>query len=321
MQLFEKIKGFVSRSEQSPNVKQFQKYLNRFLILLIVGIIIYQLIDIGWREVLTSLPTQPLFYVIFLFLYVSLPFTEIFIYKQVWSFKSLQGFKAFLIKRVYNEEVMGYSGEFYLLMWAREKLKLSGKAALKHIRDNSIISSLNANLLAVILVGYLIYGGHIQLSDIVGDVNTLYVTLGIFALILISVALIQFRKYIFELPAAKALKVWAIYFTRFIIHHALRVVQWMVVFPDVSVTIWLTFLAVIIVVNRLPFLPSKELIFVSAGIELSRMLDMATASVAAMLLVGSALTKITNLIIFVFISVKKELPKAENAEDVLDQGK
>lgn len=308
MQLLKTFRDFIGGLEQSDKFKRFQTILNRLIIVAIVGIIVYQLIDIGWRDVLTSLPTQPLFYIIFVLLYLSLPVTEIFIYKQVWDFKAFQGLKAFLMKRVYNEEVMGYSGEFYLLMWARDKLKIAGKTALKNIRDASILSSINSNLMAVLLVGFLIYSGHIRLGDIIGDLNTLYIVFGGLALLLLSAVIIQFRKYIFELPRVKALKIFGIYVTRFILHHILRVLQWAVVFPEVSLSVWLTFLAVIIVVNRLPFVPSKELIFVSAGIELSRYLDMATAGVAAMLLVSSALIKCTNLIIFTVVSLNKTKP-------------
>lgn len=51
-------------------------------------------------------------------------------------------------------------------------------------------------------------------------------------------------------------------------------------------------------VNRLPFFPSKDLVFAWAGIELSRYLGVGPAEVAGMLLVYSALNKLGNVALF-----------------------
>ena len=54
-------------------------------------------------------------------------------------------------------------------------------------------------------------------------------------------------------------------------------------------------MTLLVVLNRLPLLPSKDLLFLGAGVELARTLDVATAGVAGMLLVQSACTKLMNL--------------------------
>jgi len=272
----------------------------------IIGIILYQLYDIGWMEVLRSLPSEPLFYILFLILYVTLPVAEVLIYKQVWTFKAWEGFKVFITKKVYNDEVMGYTGEVYLYTWGRKLAGLSDKDVLKNIRDNSILSAVNSNVTAFLLIGVLISAGQVKLADLIGNVNYLYVFLGIFITAVLIVLFIQFRQYLFDLPLKKAATIFGIYTVRFAIHHALLMLSWAVVIPDTPLNVWFTFLATIIVVNRIPFIPSKDLVFVWFGIELSKMLNMATASVAGMLLVFSALTKITNLILFTLISVYSE---------------
>ncbi|MDZ7757041.1 hypothetical protein [Rhodohalobacter sp.] len=279
-----------------------KRYLRRGVILFIVGIILYQLFDIGWREVLNSLPTHPLFYIIFAFLYISLPIAEVFIYGQVWKIGKLESFKGFITKKVYNDEVMGYSGEFYLFVWGRKYLDKKDKEILKDIRDNNILSALTSNLVAFSLVGILVYTGTINLEEMIDDVNTVYVILGIVITTVFTVLAVQFRKYLFSLPLEKSIKIFGIYLFRFLIHHGLLIVQWAVVIPNTPITIWFTFLAIVIVVNRIPFLPSRDLVFMWAGIELSKMLNMATASVAGMLLVTSVLRKVTNLILFLWIS-------------------
>jgi hypothetical protein len=279
-----------------------KRYLRRAGILFIVGIIVYQLFDIGWREVLNSLPTHPLFYIIFGVLYISLPLAEVFIYGQVWKTGKWDSFKGFITKKVYNDEVMGYSGEFYLFVWGRKYLDKKDREILKDIRDNNILSALTSNLVAFALVGILVFTGTINLEEMIDDVNTVYVIFGIVITIVFTVLAVQFRKYLFSLPFKKSIKIFGIYLFRFLIHHGLLVVQWAVVIPNTPITIWFTFLAIVIVVNRIPFIPSRDLVFMWAGIELSKILNMATAAVAGMLLVSSVLRKVTNLILFLWIS-------------------
>ncbi len=319
----ESIKKRWNKFSNSPHAALLKKYLRRAVILIIVGIILYQLFDIGWREVLTSLPTHPLFYIIFGILYVSLPIAEIFIYGQVWKIKKWELFKGFITKKVYNDEVMGYSGEFYLFVWARKFLDKEDKEILKNIRDNNILSAINSNLVAFTLVGLLVFTGTINLDEMIDDVNVVYIILGTVIAIVFGVLAVQFRKYLFSLPLKKSLKVFGIYMTRFLIHHGLLIVQWAVVIPNTPISIWFTFLAIVIVVNRIPFIPSRDLVFMWAGIELSKMLNMATAAVAGMLLVSSVLRKVTNLILFLWISYSEKGRELRNlqmksAEDIIE---
>ena len=309
----EKLKQYWKQFTESPRAKQLQSAFRKVLIVFIVSIIIYQLWDIGWVEVLQSLPTHPFFYILFFVLYLTLPTVEVFIYRQVWEVKRWDTFKAFITKRVYNEEVMGYSGEFYLFMWARKKVNKSEKDVLKNVRDNNILSAVSSNIVAVVLITVLVYTGIISLEDLFGNVSLVYVIAGVLIGIVLIALIIQFRKYIFSLPLNKTIKVFLLYITRFIIHHGLLIVQWAIVIPDTPFSIWLLFVAIIIVVNRIPFIPSRDLVFMWAGIELSRALDMATASVAGMLLVTSAMKKSLNLILFLLISY---FNKSEEIEEL-----
>lgn len=320
----EKLKHLWNNLRSSPRAAQVAGFLKKAIIVTIFGIIIYQLFDIGWRDVVTSLPVQPLYYILFFLMYLSLPTAEVAIYKQVWDFPSREGFKTFIKKKVYNQEVMGYSGEFYLFMWGRKLAGNTEKSVLKNVRDNSILSAVTSNLVAVVLVAVILYAGQVQVLDFLNNVNWVYVVTGVLIAMILIVLLIQFRKYLFDLAPRTAAKIFSIYLVRFIVHHGLMVLSWAVVIPDTSITIWLTFLATVIVVNRIPFIPSKDLVFVWFGIELSKMLDVATASVAGMLLVYSALSKVTNLIIFTTLSLQKEadtLNKEMNTDTSAEEAK
>ncbi len=311
----EKLKKTWKQLSDSPRAKQVQKVGRRVVIAAIVGLIVYQLYDIGWNEVLTNLPTQPLFYILFFVLYLTLPTAEVFIYRQVWVVKKWKIFKAFLTKRVYNDEVMGYSGEFYLFMWARKHLDKKDKDVLKNVRDNNILSAISSNSVTIALVAILAFTGIIDLEEIFGTVDLIYYIAGFIILAVLVSLIVQFRKYLFDLPLKKALIITAIYFTRFIIHNGLMIVLWAVVIPETPFATWFLFVTIMIVVNRIPFLPSRDLVFLLAGIEMSRMLNMATAAVAGMLLVYSVLKKVVNLILFLLISFYSKNPELKKARD------
>src|SRR5699024_9745434 len=90
----------------------------------IIGYLIYKLYEIGFANVTEALPLNPLFYLLFILIYFSLPVSEIFIYRIGWSFNSFKAFLVFVQKKVLNTDVLGYSGEFYLFYWAKDKLKV-----------------------------------------------------------------------------------------------------------------------------------------------------------------------------------------------------
>ncbi len=302
----DKIINYWKNFSRSPRGQLIKKFVRRGVITAIIAVIIYQIIDIGVGEVIRNLPTQPLFYFLFFILYLSLPSAEVFIYRQIWPVKKWQLFKTFLTKRIYNDEVMGYSGEFYLFMWARKYLTESDKEILKNIRDNNILSAINSNLVTVVLISVLVFADIIELEELIGNVDLFYIITLVVVGIAIIALIIQFRKYLFDLPFKKACIIFSIYMSRFVIHNGLMMVLWATVMPEIPLTTWFIFVAIMIIVNRIPILPSRDLIFMLAGIELSRVLDMTTAAVAGMLLVYSALKKITNLIIFLLLSYSSE---------------
>ncbi len=297
-----------------PRAKMLQKLLQRVVLLAILGLIIYRLTDIGWGEVLQSLPASPWFYVLFGVLFVSLPVAEIFIYRRLWSFEAWQGFRAFLTKWVYNHEVVGYSGEFYLFLWARKRVGLGDRQLFRHIRDNSIISSVTSNLVAITLLSVLLYTGQLDLTHLLDDTAPIYIGAGILVLAVVTALVVQFRHYIFDMPMRTAASIFGIYLTRFMLHHAGMVLMWMAAIPGMPLPVWLTFLAMLIVINRIPFMPSKDLVFLWAGLEYARGLDVTIAAVAGMLLVYSALHKVVNLALFLLLQYGFRDPEIEEAK-------
>lgn len=273
------------------------KRLNRLVTLGVLVFLVYKLTEIGWANVLASLPRNPLFYVLFVLIYLALPLSETVIYRLFWPIGFWEGFLTFLRKRVYNDEVLGYSGEVYLLFWAKKRLNTSTGEAFKPLRDNNIISAMVSTSVAFGLVALLIYTGQLELGALFENLGTVYIVTGLIVASVLAVVVWQFRHHLFSMSFGTACTVTGIHLVRFFAANALMVVQWAIVVPDTPLSVWLTYLAVLIILNRIPFLPSKDLFFMTLGISLSGALDVAEASIAGLLLATSVLTRLTNLTI------------------------
>jgi len=288
--------------------------VRRTLILLVSALIVWQVWNIGWSEVFENLPSTPWFYIIAAVLYVMLPTTELLIYTRLWSVKKRTLFRTFLIKRVYNEEILGYSGEFYLFSKMRRVTRKPEIELMRDVRDTNIISAIVSNVVAISLVVILIVFGFIPVEQLLVQANLLYLGLGIFTVIVIISLVVQFRRHIFSLPFNTAFHIFWTYLLRFLLQNALLVVQWAVVLPETPIYVWLIYLSASIVLNRIPFLPAKDLVFVWIGIQLSGSLDVATAGLAGMFIVSSAMSRVANLLIYLTLSRSKAgdiLPKPE----------
>ncbi|GIV61046.1 hypothetical protein GQ464_009490 [Rhodocaloribacter litoris] len=271
-----------------------------------LGYLGYKLVHIGWAAIWASLPRQPLFYLLFLALYFLLPLAEVVMYKVTWPFAGWRSIPAFVKKRIYNKEVMGYAGEVYFFTWARRHVALPEAELAKTIRDNNILSSAASTLVALGLLGVFLYLGHLRLTDVLRNEDVGYwMGAGILMALLVPVGL-RFRKYLFSMAAKTALVIFALQCGRLVLGQVLQIGQWAVVMPSVPLGTWFTFAAISIILTRIPFLPNQNLVFMGVGVELSTSLGVPEAAMFSMLGVITALDKLLSFGLFVLFSLKKE---------------
>lgn len=262
----------------------------------IVGYLAFRLAEIGWGEVIRSLPTTPWFYVLFFAAFLQLPFVETLIYRTLWDFPYGRGLAAFFKKRVFNQDVLGYSGEVYLYVWARRHVRgARDRDLLKAIRDNNILSSAASTLVALGLLGFFIYGGYVDIRAWLGEHSVLEVGLAVVAVVVVGALAVRFRRYLFSMPPRQAAFVFSLHVARLLVANALLLAQWIVVIPEVSLATWFTFMAVAIVLDRIPFLPNRDLLFFGVGLEMGGALGVPMSALAGMLLAFNVLTKGLNL--------------------------
>lgn len=300
---------------KTPLGKKFFQFGSYLIQAVVIGVILYQLTDIGWNNFFSSLPTHPGFYLLFLFIYFLLPFAEIIAYKIIWNLKFIKSIPIFIKKRIFNKDVMGYSGELVLMQWAVSSKSVNGKEAFKDIRDMNIISSAASTLVALGILIIFIATGTIRVMDYLFSRSIWDYVIALFFVTLLLLTAYRFRSYLFSMPLKPAAKVFSIHFIRMLLVYCAQIFQWHLVLPDISLEVWFTFLSINIVISRIPFIPNHELVATGTNIEVAKLLQAPVAGVAGVFLVHNVLDKLLNLVFYLYFSMRSKVKPSTLAAD------
>jgi len=312
---FRNITTRVSDFFKTDRGKSILKWSQRFINVGILVLLAYQLSIIGWLKVWQSFPTQPLFYLFFVILFFQLPLFEVLIYRITWTFDALRSIPIFLLKRVYNKDVLGYSGEVYFFVWAKNTLHLEATHILKIIKDNNIISSVASTLFSIGLLSTFLFTDQIKIIEFIANQNQIYFTVGILAVIIVFLLFIKFRHYVISMPLKTAYQIFGIQTVRLFFVQTLNLLMYYVVFPDVAFYVWFTYIAVEIILSRIPFLPNRDLIFAALGIAIAGNLPITEDAIAAILLAKSVLNKIGSAASFGLANLFKQSDVVPNPHE------
>jgi len=286
--------------------RQVLKGARYALTLSIIGYLAYRMTTIGWGEIWASLPRTPWFYVIFFVMYLTLPIFQSVIYGLIFRMPAWSIFPAAIKKRVYNKDVMSYSGEVYLYFWARDRVDQPGIEIMHGIKDNAIVSSITSTLVASGLLTAFFFSGLVVLPSFITQSNALYAVVAVVVAIVLVALGVRFRRSILQLSAGLLLALFGLHFARLLIVQGLQVTQWAVVEPSVPLQAWFTFLAVQIIANSIPFVPSRDLVGVGFAIEVAQATQVPEALIASLMLVHSVMDKTLNLGLFMAVSAWSE---------------
>lgn len=316
---FAALKAYWQRILTTPHARRVGRVLRVGFVIGVVGFLVYQLSSIGWAEVWQALPRTPWYYATVLAMYFLLPVSEAYLYRTMWGARFRDCLAVLIRKKVLNQDVMGYSGEVYLYAWAKRNLALPPARIAGAIKDNLILSSLASVGTAVLLLGGLLAGGWVRLDAWIQNPSPLYLTLGAFAAVLVAGAIVRFRGALFSYGRRDVVRASIVHTSRFTLGYILQVVQWWVVVPTASFDAWALLLVLMVVTNRIPLLPSKDLLFVGAGVGLSAMMDVPEATIAGMLLVRSGIDKLLNLTLFSYTALRAR-SRSESHDEALQAG-
>lgn len=264
--------------------------------------LVNKLSAIGWQEVLASLPTNPLYYLFFLAFYFAIPTAELLAYRTIWGMPMSRYFVIFARKRVYNFALLSYSGEAVLALWAQKNLPIKTMTIIQTIKDSNILSALASNSFTLILLILFFVTDQISLITEADPDYRFYLGLAAAVGLVLVPLILKFRRHIISLEQGIAKKVFLIHLTRFVSALLFQLFQWMVILPEVPITMWLLFLTAQLVLSRVPFLPNTDLLYLGLGLTLAGYVDAPEAIVAAMFVAAGALSQLLNAAIYVLTS-------------------
>jgi len=228
-----------------------------FSILIALGVVL-ELRGMDTGRILSMVPRDPGFWIVFALSYLAGPGSEWFVYRRLWQLP-VEGFAALLRKLVCNELLLGYLGEAYFYTWARQRSSMTA-APFGAIKDVSILSAMTGNGVTLVLLVVLwpLLG-----SSTIGFENRA-VILSLSVVLATSILAMAFRRRIFSLDRDALWYITFLHLGRIVVTTILSAVLWHMVLPSVPAMWWLLLATLRLLISRLPFIPNKDVVF--AGI-------------------------------------------------------
>ena len=206
-------------------------------------------------QIWALLPSSPLFWLAFIAYYLANPASEWVIFRRLWNLPA-EGFVALLRKYVINEIVLDYLGEAKFYAWARSRLSMT-TSPFGAVKDVAILSAMASNVITLLL---LLAVWPLVTSNAVGlDLRSIFLSLGV--VLASSFAVLIFRGKLFSLPWIELRFILFVHVLRIIGAQGLTALMWHLALPDIGFGSWMILATLRLLVARLPFVPSKDLLF------------------------------------------------------------
>lgn len=272
------------------------KLLSNLFHLGLILLLIWQISTIGLNEVIHNIPGHPLFYILFLILYGGLPLSEYFIYRRVVPLPFLESQRIFHFKRIYNKFFIGYSGEVYLFTWMNNRFQLSKNELFAFIRDTNSLSVVASWLVVSALSGWLLLTDKSGLAALIQDEIRLFLLLFLGAIALYVTLALIFKRKLYSLNLKDSAYLFLVHTGRTILLALLQVYQWYIIIPDAGLQLLFNFLALQMVIGKIPFIPNKELIYISLSLYLAQATEIPLGEFTSLLLIHLLLEKGVSLL-------------------------
>lgn len=290
---------------ETPRGRYVAKWARRTFTVALVGFLAWNLSRQGItvRDVWASLPSTPLFYVLWLTLYTLLPSAETAIYARIWRLPTRELLPVLLRKRVLSQDVLGYSGEVFLYGWARRRLGPSppdgeGPPVALHIKDNILLSSFASVLSAAIIIGTVLVSGAHNIDHAFPNPRPIYAVLGTVAVVFVVTMATRARRAVFTLAPRDLAFLATAHGLRFTLANVFLLLIWSVSVPGLPLDVWATLLVVNVVIDRVPFVPASDLVFVNTALALAAPMGVPPEAITGVLVGKAALDKLLNLTLF-----------------------
>lgn len=257
----------------------------------IIFILIWQIWAVGINEVISSIPVHPLFYIIFLILYTGLPLSEYFIYRRMAPIPFIESQWILHYKRIYNKFLIGYSGEVYLFTWLNNRFQTSKNEVFAFIRDNNSLSVIASWIVVSGISGWLLLTDETGLVTMIQQEIRLFLLVFLAGIALYVTLAAVFKRKLYSLSLHDTSAIFSIHILRTALLAILQVYQWYIIIPDAGLQLLFNFLALQMVIGKIPFIPNKELIYISLSLYLAQATQIPLEEFTSLLVVHLLLEK------------------------------
>jgi hypothetical protein len=281
-----------------PPMKRFVWLVQALLLAAAVWTLADQLYQINASLLLQSVPRSAQFYLLFFAVYLALPVTDALIHRRFWSASFRTLLPVMLRKRVYNFAAFGYSGEAYVVAWARTTLHLPWRQSFSFVKDSALLSALASNFAAVSAIAAVLLDPRMALIlSRLGVGEGLLWALASMCMALLIAPLV-WRRFVMALSTDACLGIFAAHSLRLAMTLLGQIAIWTMLAPTVSPQIWFVLTAIYLVVSRLPFLPNRDLLFAAAALALAGGFGADESAIRTAVLVSAVLMQIAHALAF-----------------------
>ena len=253
----------------------------------LLGFLAYSLTHLGWLHVWEARPASLGFYLVLLLPFFVQPVADFVIYRNLLGVGRSLPFSVLLRKRYMNNIMLDYSGEAYFFFWAKKNLDLEKGILLHAVKDTNVLSAGAGLAIVWLMLLALVADGIMKLPAFLSNNSWMVISIGSLPLVL-CLALIIGGRRVTALSRSAVATTFAIHLARSITALALEFALWWLSGALPSATVCLEFVALRLLVTRLPLVPNKELIFVGVGIAAAGLMSLSAPKVAAVLVIMTA---------------------------------
>lgn len=263
--------------------------------LLLLTLVGYGLTHVGWEKIYDSRPTALSFYLVILVPFFVQPIADLFIYRNLLGAGGAMPLTIFLRKRYMNSVMLDYSGEVYFFLWARKNLKIKDSTLLHAVKDSSVLSASAGLLVLWVMLLTLVVAGIVKIP-VVSRGTWWVVAAGSLPLVF-AAALFLGQKKLTQTSRKDMVITFCIHFARALAVMGLEYLTWLFSAALPSTGDCLKFVALRLLVTRLPLVPNKELVFVGVGVAAAGFMHISTPHVAAVLVLIAAIDRCQDFLI------------------------
>jgi hypothetical protein len=262
-----------------------------------VGLLVWlawYLTGLGWAKLWYGRPRGLGFYAVVLLQYYIQPIADLIIYRYLLGVGRALPLTPLMRKRFVNN-FLDYSGEVYFFFWARKHLTLPNGRLMHAVKDTNVLSASAALVMVWLTLLAVLLSGGVRLPAMLQ--NGLWGTLALASLPLaLALALVAGGRKVTTLSRTEIFTTFGIHFVRSVVKLAMEFMFWWLSGALPSMVACLQFVALRVVVTRLPLVPNKDLVFVGVGIAVAGMMAVSAPKVAAALVLITAIGRLQDLV-------------------------